>query len=305
MSLFKRALRPPPIVSDEAIERYLTSHREQIEPDPLYRRRLRTDVVNRFVAAREGIDSASRPSLVRREMGRVGRACLYASFTLGVSAASVLAASQEAKPGEVLYPLKQRIEQLRVDVLPPHLHGELAAYALGERIDEMGWLAEAGHLELVAAMGPAIDREYARLVTLGASVDAAGATRIERHLIVLEGLLAKLPPNARDAVRLDIDGSAGTRLGNSRNLDPGTPRGVTPAAGGAAAPFGSPTPSPTAKPARAAKPDPTAAAAPTPTPKPKPDRTPEPRPDPTPRFDPSPPGVANGPNAWPEAQSTP
>ena len=299
MSLFNRALRPPPIVSDEAVERYLASLREQIEPDPLFRRRLRTDAVNRFVAAREGIAGTSRPSLARREMGRVGRACLYASFTLGVSAASVLAASQEALPGEVLYPLKQRIEQLRVDVLPVHLHGELAAYALGERIDEMGRLADAGHTELAVAMGPSISHEYARLLAVGASVDAAGAASIERHLIVLDGLFAKLPPNARDAVQVAIDRSAGRGSGNSRNLDPGIPRGVTPATGGAAAPIDSPTPSPTAMPARTAKPDPTAAADPTPPPTSKPNRTPKPH------SEPSPPGVVNHPSSGPEAQSTP
>jgi hypothetical protein len=51
MSLFNRALRPPPIASDDAIERYLVTLRSQVQPDPLFRRRLRSDVVNRFVAA--------------------------------------------------------------------------------------------------------------------------------------------------------------------------------------------------------------------------------------------------------------
>ncbi len=55
MSLFNRALRPPPIASDDAIERYLVALRSQVQPDPLFRRRLRSDVVNRFVAAREGM----------------------------------------------------------------------------------------------------------------------------------------------------------------------------------------------------------------------------------------------------------
>ena len=127
MSLFNRALRPRPTLSDEAVKRYLATLSAEVEPDPLFRRRLRSDAVNRFVAAREGIQHPVREGLGRRQMGRVGRACLYASFTLGVSAASVMAASQEALPGDALYPLKQRMEELRWEVVPAHLHGELAA----------------------------------------------------------------------------------------------------------------------------------------------------------------------------------
>ena len=36
-------------------------------------------------------------------MGRLGRATLYASFALAATSASVLAASHEALPGDVLY----------------------------------------------------------------------------------------------------------------------------------------------------------------------------------------------------------
>jgi len=33
MSLFNRALRPPPIASDDAIERYVVALRSQVQPD--------------------------------------------------------------------------------------------------------------------------------------------------------------------------------------------------------------------------------------------------------------------------------
>ncbi len=112
MSLFNRTLRPPPTASDEAIARSLAALRSEVRHDPLFQRRLRSDVVNRFVAAREGIGSSGRTGIGRGRMGQLGRACLYASCTFALSAASVLAASQEALPGEFLYPLKQRIEQL-------------------------------------------------------------------------------------------------------------------------------------------------------------------------------------------------
>ncbi|HYI66734.1 MAG TPA: hypothetical protein VEW95_07425 [Candidatus Limnocylindrales bacterium] len=294
MSLFNRAIRPPPTLSDEAIERYLAALHDASEPDPLFRRRLRSDVVNQFVAAREGIGRPVRIGIGRRQMGRVGRACLYASFTLGVSAASVMAASQEALPGEALYPLKQRIEELRWDILPGQLHGELAAYALGERIEEMARLADAGQLDLAIAMAPAIDREYERLVALGQTDDEARAARIERHLLVLEGLLDKLPANAQAAVENVIERTPGLGQGADAGSNPGNAGGPGPAAGGTGS-----GPEATVKPTSTPKPDAT----------PKPDPTPRPeptvRPTPTPRTDPAgrPERPPRGPSSAPSGSS--
>ena len=66
MSLFKGSLRPPAVLSDEAIERHLTVLHAEVEIDPLFRRRLRGQVVNRYVAAREGFDAGEGS----RHMGR-------------------------------------------------------------------------------------------------------------------------------------------------------------------------------------------------------------------------------------------
>ena len=116
MSLFTNPIRPAPLASDAAVRRYVEAIRQQIEPDPLYRRRLRGQVVNRFVARKRGIDLTGprRPS----RMGALGRACLYASFALAVTVTGVMAASDAAIPGDVLYPLKRSIEEMRFDVLP-------------------------------------------------------------------------------------------------------------------------------------------------------------------------------------------
>ena len=288
MSLFNRVLRPPTTLSDRAIERYLAAIQKDLEPDPLFRRRLRSAAVNQFVAAREGIASPGRTGIVRRRMGRVGRACLYASFTLGVSAASVMAASQEALPGDLLYPLKQHIEELRWSVVPAQLHDELAAYALGERIEEMGRLAETGHLDLSIAMAPAVDREYERLVALDQDHAAASAARIEGHLLVLEGLLDRLPPTARAAVEDAIEKAPTIGPGTDRARNPGNAGGASPGAGVGPAgslgpastgkPAATPGPEPTPKPDTTAKPGPTAKPHPTA----NPDR-PSPRPEQTPR----------------------
>ena len=59
MSLFRDSLRPPPIASEDALRRYHEIVRAEIEPDPLFRRRLRGLVTNQFVAIREGAAPAA------------------------------------------------------------------------------------------------------------------------------------------------------------------------------------------------------------------------------------------------------
>ena len=278
MSLFNRTLGPPPTLSDDAFERYLAGLSTKIELDPLFKRRLRSDAINRFVAAREGLDTPARAGNAGRRMGRVGRACLYASLTLGVSAASVLAASQEALPGDALYGLKQRVEQLRMDIVPEQVKAELAAYALGERIEEMSRLAESGRLELAIAMGPSIEREFRHVAALGRADDPARAARIARHLLVLEGLLAQLPANARAAIQDVIDGTSGGQ-GSDGVPNSGNAGGVNANGGGGAAGAGSNAgPGPVSEPAPLERPDRTPRPEPTAKPEPteRPDRTPKP-----------------------------
>ena len=122
MSLSHASLTP-----DELVRRYVERVRADLEPDPLFRRRLRGIVSNQFVAAREGSAiPASRPS----RMGRLGRACLYASFALGISVGGVMAASRAAIPGDLLYPVKLQIEALRMEALPAEYRDDLAILAL-------------------------------------------------------------------------------------------------------------------------------------------------------------------------------
>ena len=72
MSLFRDSMRPPPIASDAALRRYLELVRAEIEPDPLFHRRLRGAVLNQFVAVREGAPSTMRVPSRARAMGRLG-----------------------------------------------------------------------------------------------------------------------------------------------------------------------------------------------------------------------------------------
>ena len=179
MSLFRiRSVRAP-IASDAAIRRYLEAIRRQIEPDPLYRRRL---------GARSSIDSSPRkrgidPTGPRRpsRMGALGRACLYASFALAASVTGVMAASDAAIPGDVLYPLKRSIEEMRLDVLPDEFHDELAVYALSERIDELSQLVEAGDVARASTLASSIHDAYEQAV---AETDDAGGLprRLDRQV---------------------------------------------------------------------------------------------------------------------------
>ena len=261
MSLFRDTLRPPAILSDEAVERYLKAIRAEIGPDPLFRRRLRGEVMNRYVAAREGIDAAPR----RRAMGKLGRAVLYASFTLALSATSVLAASQEALPGDLLYPLKRQVETLRREVLPAHLDHDLAAYELAERLDELSRLAEVGDWPRVASTAAVVAADYETYLT---EADAAGLVADDRYLTVLAALLERLPEPAQDAVQAMLDrapsrGSGAPRAngpaGSGNAVDGTSGRAGTPAApsGNGNGPSAAGEDDRAQKPTRSPKPEPT------------------------------------------------
>ena len=202
MSLFKGSVRPPAVLSDEAIERYLDSIRAELEPDPLFRRRLRGHLVNRFVAAREG--HGTSPGSTRRDMGRLGRGVLYASFTLGVGITGVMGASQRSIPGDVFYPLKLQIEELRARALPAHFQDELAAYNLGQRIEELSRLAESGQWSRVTAHATAVEHAYAAMVA------ASGELPVRRaNLAIITALMDQLPDDTRVAVESAMGGMPG------------------------------------------------------------------------------------------------
>jgi hypothetical protein len=298
MSLFRDSLRPPAIFSDEAVERYLAAIRAELRPDPQFRRRLRGQVLNRYVAVREGIGDTPTAA---RSMGRLGRAVLYATFTLAFSVTGVMAASQDALPGEFLYPLKRQVEDLRVQVLPVHLHDDLATYALGERIQELDELAERGDWDRVIGLAGAIETEYLAL----ADALESDTGELDRHIVVLNGLLETLPASARTAVEDVLDGmpgigqpsdghpSRGVSGGNGGNAGAGNGNAGNnaDAGGGSGNASADSTPKPTKEP------KPTKDAVPAPTPKPVPTPQPQPTllpaqptpdPDATPRPTPGP-----------------
>ncbi len=288
MSLFRTSLRPPAPLSDESVERYVAAIRATIQPDPGFRRRLRGHVLNRHVAVREGMVQRR----VAREMGRVGRAVLYASFALTLSVTGAMAASQQAIPGDLFYPVKLQIEELRLRALPEELHDELAGNALAERIAELDRLAGSGNAAAVRSGAMAVERAYVALVALGGDADG-----VEQQLAVAAALLDRLDTEAR-AVLSELLGDL-PAVGPGPHAGPTGPR-VPPGqlrGGGAevpSRPAGPSRPDSTGRPTPTARPDPTARPTETARPEPTPGAT-APDPESTPKLRPTKPPSAAAP----------
>ncbi len=310
MSLFRSSLRPPAPLSDETVERYVAAIRASIDPDPLFRRRLRGHVMNRHVATREGIG----PRRATREMGRIGRAVLVASFALSLSVTGAMAASQQSIPGDIFYPMKLQLEDLRMRVLPDDLHDELAGHVLAERIAELDRLAAGGDRIAIEAQVDAIAAAYEAVLELG------GPDSLADGLSVASSLMDRLPEQARIAVEAalaDLPGfrpgdSAGTR-GTGRDHGgepPGHSEGRGPRDPAASdAPAATPKPQPT-KPPQASEPTKPPQAQPTQTPlaqptaplKPRPTKPPQAQPTRPPHVPPAStpkPGPGGGPSSLP------
>ena len=231
-----------------------------VEPDPLFRRRLRGEVVNRHVATREGLVRAPRR---QREMGRLGRATLYASLAVALSVSAAGAASQGALPGDALYSVKLQLEEIRMRIAPPSLRDDLAAMALEERLDEVEALAAEGAWSRIAGAAAGVAAAEDRLAGY-AGIDADDVAAIHRHTQVLEALLATAPASARGGLETALQASAhaghdgdkngtpanGGQAGDRADGDQDGPQGQ-PAGGngGSASPETSPSQHPTAQPA--------------------------------------------------------
>jgi hypothetical protein len=168
--------------------------------------------------------------------------------------------------------MKRQIEDLRVQVLPAELHDDLAAYALAERIDELGRLAERGDWARVETLATTVEHDFGAFV-----VDAAGADSADKYLTVLTALLERLPERlpepAQDAIERVINRASGTpatrsepgtRGGGRPATSTGGGRGSTPAAGGGPSDNANggrgtdvQTETPEPKPTKSPKPDPT------------------------------------------------
>jgi hypothetical protein len=233
----------PPGPPDEETVGWLREAVLELDPDPLFRRRLRGRLLNGYVEVREGM---RRPAPAPSGMGRIGRAALYASLTMAVGATAVGAASRDALPGDPLYGVKLAIEELRTDTAPASVQRQLAAASLETRIDEFAQLAARGNWALAAASAQQVAAELSHLKTMGGAPPAE-ETGIEHRLAVLIVVLEKAPPAAREGLQRAI-AAPESAPGQQPRVD----------AGAASSPASPPSPRPerTAKPERTPHPTP-------------------------------------------------
>ena len=264
MSLLDRVLGPAsrPLGLDEDTLLRLERTRRRVEPDPLFRRRLRGHVVNRYVAAREGMLTEPRP---RRQMGKLGRSVLLASLAATLSVSAAGAAAQDSIPGDPLYGVKLQLEELRMRIAPPTVRAELAAIALAERVEELELLAAAGAWVEVPQAVVRLTEARQELIALDPEARARAALGELGAVAALEAVMAKAPPEARHGLERALlaigppASSGGQRTG--KPLDTGN-AGATgrPATGSGAAPGATHSANPrseeTGKPSRSPAPSP-------------------------------------------------
>ena len=195
-----------------------------------------------------------------------------------MSVGVTMAASQTALPGDPLYAVKLRIEELRVVALPAEFGDDLAVYALTERINELNRLAEAGEVERAEALASVIEDQVAVVTAMGIG-PAAQNNLLASRLDVLDTLVDRLPPKAQQAIERAMAGAPGlTKPGSGPAVGHGQ-GGATAGSGQGGAPAVE-EPSATSEPSNSGNRNPPGQATkPTKTPSP----TPSPRPSPSPK----------------------
>jgi hypothetical protein len=249
----ERPLVPGVRAVDERVAGVVERIASAIEPDPLFSRRLRGEVLNRFVAAREA-PSSPPASPGRRRMGRLGRGVLNASVVLALGVSAVGAAAQDALPGVPLYDIKLRLEEIRLQIAPPSVRPVLVQMALDERLEELSALAANGSWSRVPAAAERVAQASAALAAELPGTPSGEVAALGEVEAVLERVWAAAPEAARPGLERAFDG--GGRADRPPNAN--TPQEPTRGAPGAA-PSNQQPPAPGAGPARTERPAPAAA----------------------------------------------
>lgn len=252
MTLLDRMLgrRSGTVPPDDPVARMVARTTGRLRPTRGYRRRLRGQVLNRYVAVREGL---ADPPRRRREMGVIGRSVLYASVALAVGVTAVGAASGSALPGDPLYPVKRQIEAIRIEIAPAWARPRLIAASLNERLTEVEALARDGRWNQINQAVAQVQAAEQALRGAGSGSPTELST-LDVHEQVLTALLANAPDAARPGLEraLAVSTSAAAHLSdgshaNGANRGNGTAPGPNHPAGSAAAP-GSGAPAASASP---------------------------------------------------------
>jgi hypothetical protein len=224
-----------PVGLDDAMLLRLERAVRRVQPDPLFERRLRGHLVNRYVATREGLLAEPRP---RRQMGRLGRSVLYASLVLALSVSAAGAAAQESIPGDPLYGVKLRLEETRMKLAPASARGQLAEMALAERAEELERLAAIGAWHLVPAATARLTEARHGLIELDPTARSRADSGQLGAVDVLELVLADAPVSARGGLERALQAlqQSPTSKGSNRSGGPEqSSRGPDKVAPGAAA----------------------------------------------------------------------
>jgi hypothetical protein len=192
--------KPPELPPDDSVLRAVRGALRREDPDPLFRRRLRGVVLNQYIARR---DAPAPPR--QREMGRLGRAVLYASVALALSLTVGGVVSQDSRPGDLLYTMKRRIEEIRLRVAPESVRGQLLGMALDERLGELRGLAIAGDWSRVEGAAAEVTAADELLVRTGYEPAPVEAASIEDQIRVVGTLLEDAPASVRRAVVPALD----------------------------------------------------------------------------------------------------
>lgn len=177
----------------------------QLEPDALYRRRLRGAILNRYVATREGLVREPRQ---RREMSVLGRGVLYASLAVALSVSAAGAVAAASLPGDLLYPVKLQLEDARLQLALPSMRADLLAMALDERLDELEQLAANGDWAQVAVAAQGVAAAEGRLAVAAGDPQQVVVDAISQHTAVLEALITTAPTSARQGLERAIQASS-------------------------------------------------------------------------------------------------
>ncbi|MEO8247022.1 MAG: hypothetical protein ABI622_07890 [Chloroflexota bacterium] len=233
---------------DDPLVRSMLRHGTALEPDPRFARRLRGIVLSRHVAAREGHMAAPR----RGSMTPVGRGVLVSSVLLAMSAGTVGAFSQSALPDDPLYPVKLRLESLRMALAPADMQDDLLAMALEERASELTRAAAVGRWNAADEAAWRLVATEEQLVALNGLTPGIAA-RVQAHLRALDQVLVHAPTLAAAHVAERLEIARVTLRDRGRGSDaPRAAPGTAGSGGGSnAAPDASP---PVGEPQRSAAP---------------------------------------------------
>jgi len=176
---------------------------------------------------------AALPRVRRSPALRLASAFVLAAMLLVIGAGSAIAASSSALPGDPLYGVKRAVERislamhrdpvgrsaLHLQFADTRLH-EVSALVLAGK--DPGGLVDDLEAELTGA-----EEDALHAVALGRDPEALLAhvrEMIAKHITVLNGILAKVPDQAKDSIQHAID--------NAKNADADVQRGRSNAGNG-------------------------------------------------------------------------